>query len=73
MLTYTCFVCVLLWNFAWTYDIYLTVNKPLIYSETFVFYYKLVVYATSIIVGLCVFFPNIDLFTRVRLDRNNIS
>lgn len=63
MISYTIYLCILFWNFAWTYDIYLTVNYPLMFTEKFVFYYKIGVYFTALIIGLVVFFPFMGSFT----------
>ena len=63
--SYTLFVTVILWNFVYTYDIYLTVNKPLMYNEKYMFYYKIAVYFGALIIALVIYFPNIDSFTPV--------
>ena len=62
MISYTVYVMIIMWNFVWTYDIYVTVNKPLVFTEKYSFYYKIAVYFSSLIFALVIFFPNIDKF-----------
>lgn len=41
----------------------MTVNYPLLFTEKYVFYYKIVVYFTTLIFSLVTFFPNMAYFT----------
>jgi hypothetical protein len=54
---------IVLWNFVFTYDVYLTVNKPMVFNENYVFYYKAFVYFTGTMFSIVVFFPNMGIFT----------
>ena len=63
LVSYVIFICIVLWNFLWTYDTYLTVKDPMRYTENFIFYYKVFVYFAGLIFSLVVFFPNMDLFS----------
>lgn len=63
LVSYLLFILIVLWNFIWTYDIYLTMCKPLSYSENYVYYYKVFVYFIGFIFSLVVFFPNMQIFT----------
>lgn len=62
LVAYMLFFMIILWNFIFTYDVYLTVNKPLIFNENYVFYYKAFVYFAGTMFSLVVFFPNMDIF-----------
>ena len=53
----------ILWNLAYTYDVFLIVNKPYIFSENYVFYYKCFVYITGTLFSIIIFFPNMAFFT----------
>ncbi|CAI2376364.1 unnamed protein product [Moneuplotes crassus] len=63
LIAYMLFFMIILWNFVFTYDVYLTVNKPLMYNENNVFYYKIFVYFVGIMFSIVIFFPNMDIFT----------
>lgn len=63
LIAYLLFFMIILWNFVFTYDVYLTVNKPLIFNENYVFYYKAFVYFTGTMFSIVVFFPNMSIFT----------
>lgn len=63
LISYVLFILIVLWNFIWTYDIYLTVRNPIGFNENFVFYYKVFVYFVGFIFSLVVFFPNMKIFT----------
>ena len=66
MISYMWYLMVLLWNAVWTYDLYVTVNRPLAFNtERYIFYYKILVYFTGLIVSLVVFFPNYEYFAEV--------
>lgn len=60
LFNFSLFFMVLLWNFAWTYDIYLTCSFPLMFTEKYVFYYKVAVYFFSIIFCIIVYFPTME-------------
>jgi hypothetical protein len=63
LVAYMLFFFIILWNFAFTYDVYLTVNKPMVFNENYVFYYKAFVYFAGTMFSIVVFFPNMDFFT----------
>lgn len=63
LLAYMMFFMIILWNFVFTYDVYLTVNKPMTFNENYVFYYKAFVYFTGTMFSIVVFFPNMGIFT----------
>jgi hypothetical protein len=63
LVAYMLFFFIILWNFAFTYDVYLTVNKPMVFNENYVFYYKAFVYFAGTMFSIVVFFPNMNFFT----------
>ena len=60
LFNFSLFFMVILWNLFWTYDIYLTCSSPLMFTEKYVFYYKVAVYFFSIIFCIIVYFPTMD-------------
>lgn len=67
LVAYMLFSFIILWNFALTYDVYLTVNKPTVFSENYVFYYKAFVYFTGTMFSVVMFFPNMSIFTETSI------
>lgn len=63
LVAYMMFFMIILWNFVFTYDVYLTVNKPMVFNENYVFYYKAFVYFAGTMFSIVVFFPNMSFFT----------
>lgn len=62
LIAYMMFVTIILWNFVLTYDVYVTVNKPLVFNENNVFYYKTGVYFTAVLISVMVYYPLMNIF-----------
>jgi len=62
LLAYMMFSMIILWNFVYTYEIYLMFNKPEMYDEDYLFYFKAFVYFTGVMFSIIVFFPNMEIF-----------
>jgi len=67
LLAYALFFMIILWNFILTYDVYLTVNKPLLFNENYLFYYKIFVYFIGTMFSIVIFFPNMNIFTETSI------
>jgi len=68
LFNFALFFMIVLWNFFWTYDIYLICSAPLQFTEKFVFYYKVAVYFFSILFTVIVYFPTMDKFSDVSIN-----
>lgn len=44
------------WNFCWSYDLYLSVKKPMSYTEHFYYFYRKITYTFGILFGFMSFF-----------------
>lgn len=62
-LAYLLFVYIIIWNLCFTYDVYLTVNRPLSFSENYMFKYNMFVYVFGTMFSVTIFYMKIDFFT----------
>ena len=57
------FFMIILWNFIFTYDVYLMIRRPDVYNQDNMFYFRAFVYFTGVMFSIVVFFPNMEIFT----------
>jgi hypothetical protein len=65
LFNYFIYFTIIIWNTFWTYDVSLICSSSMMFTEKYVFYYKVAVYFFSFIFCIIVFYPTMDKFTDV--------